>query len=451
MTVATPQRPGLAPSRTVLPNGLTVIAKQARTAPAVTIHAAVRAGSVFDPPDLGGLAHFVSRTIDRGTERRTADDIAEELDGRGVTLTVSPTRHSINIVCTCLTEDFDAVLALVGEILMQPAFREAEVDVRRGEIVTLIRQDEDSPATVAGDALMRMLYGDAHPYGRRVRGDIAAAERITAAELRRFHASRFHPATLSLVVVGDVEPRHATAAAARVFGDWHSAPAGQRDAAAPGAVSGPVARSFDMALDRSLDMPLDVVRGRQVRVIPMMNKAQADIACGFLAIARNDPAYYAYWLMNNVLGQYSLGGRLGDSIREKQGMAYYVFSSLDAGLIPGPLTVRAGVNPSNVERAVASIDAELARLASDGPTESEVRESKQYLIGSLPRQLETNAGIASFLQSAEFFGLGLDYDQRVAGLLAAVTPADVHAAARRTLDPGRATLVVAGPYAGPLA
>ena len=443
MTVATPQRPGLAPSRTVLPNGLTVIAKQARTAPAVTIHAAVRAGSVFDPPDLAGLAHFVSRTIDRGTERRTADDIAEELDGRGVTLTVSPTRHSISMVCTCLTEDFDAVLAVVGEILMQPAFREAEVDVRRGEIVTLIRQDEDNPATVASDAMMRMLYGDAHPYGRRVRGDIAAAERATAAELRQFHASRFHPATLSLVVVGDVEPRHATDAAARVFGGWRSALAGPERSR--GAIPEP---------ERADDPTVPAVPGpatRHVRVIPMMNKAQADIACGFMAIARNDPAYYAYWLMNNVLGQYSLGGRLGDSIREKQGMAYYVFSSLDAGPIPGPLSVRAGVNPGNVERAVASIDAELTRLASDGPTETEVRESKQYLIGSLPRQLETNAGIASFLQSIEFFDLGLDYDQRVAGLLTAVTPGDVHAAARRTLDPGRATLVVAGPYAGPLA
>jgi zinc protease len=183
----------------------------------------------------------------------------------------------------------------------------------------------------------------------------------------------------------------------------------------------------------------------------MMNKAQADIAYGFTAIARSDPAYYACWLMNNILGQYSLGGRLGDSIREKQGMAYYVFSSLEASLVPGPLSVRAGVNPANIERAVASIDEELSRLATDGPTESEVRESKQYLIGSLPRQLETNAGIAAFLQSAEFFGLGLDYDQRVAAFLDAVTPVDVHQAARRTLDPGRATLVVAGPYDGPLA
>jgi zinc protease len=191
-------------------------------------------------------------------------------------------------------------------------------------------------------------------------------------------------------------------------------------------------------------------RARRTRVIPMMNKAQADIAYGFTAITRNDPAYYAYWLMNHIMGQYSMGGRLGDSIRERQGMAYYVYSSLDANLVPGPLMVRAGVSAANVARAVASIDAELTSLATDGPTEHELQESKQYLIGSLPRTLETNAAIAAFLQTAEFFGLGLDYDVRVPGLLQAVTRDEVHEAARRSVNPERAAVVVAGPYDGPV-
>jgi zinc protease len=163
---------------------------------------------------------------------------------------------------------------------------------------------------------------------------------------------------------------------------------------------------------------------------------------------RSDPAYYAHWLMNNILGQYSLGGRLGERIRERQGMAYYVLSSLDANVIPGPLTIRAGVSPANVEKTIGAIDAELAKLAAEGPTESELAESKQYLIGSMPRTLETNIGIANYLQTAEFFGLGLDYDLRVPGLLQAVTGEQVWAAARQTLVPSRASVVVAGPYAG---
>jgi zinc protease len=182
----------------------------------------------------------------------------------------------------------------------------------------------------------------------------------------------------------------------------------------------------------------------------MMNKAQADLAYAFTTMRRSDPDYYACWLMNHAFVQYSISGRLGDSIRERQGMAYYVFSGLDANVIPGPLTIRAGVSPANVERAVAAIDEEIALLAKDGPTDKEVQESKQYLIGSMPRSLETNIGIATFLQTEEFFKLGLDYDLRVPALLQAVTRDQIHEIARRTLDPARATVVVAGPFSGDL-
>lgn len=127
-------------------------------------------------------------------------------------------------------------------------------------------------------------------------------------------------------------------------------------------------------------------------------------------------------------------------------MAYYVSSSLDANVAEGPLVIRAGISPSNVERAIASIDREIAVLIADGVTPKELDESRRFLIGSIPRALETNAAIATFLQSAEFFGLGLDFDVRLPSLLGAVTLDEVNAAARRALDPNLATVVIAGPY-----
>ena len=418
---------GLAPTCATLASGVTVVARETRTTPAVTLSVNLRAGTAFDLADADGLAHFVSRTIDRGTERYSADEIAEQLDGRGVTLSASVGRHLLSLACTCLVEDFDDVLGLLAEIVMRPTFPALEVERRRGEIVTLIRQDEDSPAVVAIEALMPMLYGEGHPYGRRVRGRVETVERIDSHALQTFHAEHCVPSALSLAFVGDIEPGRAIDAARVAFEGWN-----RRAAAQPAYPPAPVPGA------------------RRRRVVPMMNKSQTDIAYGFVAIARSDPAYYAYWLMNNILGQYSLGGRLGDRIREQQGMAYYVFSSLDANLLPGPLVIRAGVSPSNVEKAVASIDDELRTLVEKGPTEQELAESKQYLIGSMPRTLETNQGIASFLQTIEFFGLGLNYDVRVPDLLRAVTRDEVHEAARRAIDPERATVVVAGPYEGSL-
>jgi zinc protease len=354
---------------------------------------------------------------------RSAAEIAEALDSRGITLTIAVTRHLFTLGCRCLAEDFEPVLDLLADIVMSPSILEEELTIRKGEVVTSIRQDDDSPAVRAAEALMELLYPNGHPYGRRTKGSIPIVESLTRERLLALHDARFAPGELTAVVVGDVETPRIVDAAARVLGGW------QRPAPAPIAVP-----------------PAAPAATRQRVVIPMMNKAQADIAYGFVTIARTDPDYYAFWLMNNVFGQYSIGGRLGDSIRERQGMAYYVSSALDANVAAGPLAIRAGVNPANVDRAVASIDEEIQRLVRDGITAKELDDSRKFLVGSIPRALETNAAIATFVQTAEFFGLGLDYDARLPDLLRAVTLEQTNAAARRALDTSRATVVIAGPY-----
>jgi zinc protease len=414
---------GLAPARTVLRNGVTVVAKETRKTPAVSLNVAVRAGSNGDPLAAPGATYLLSRVIDRGTRTRSAAEIAEALDDRGISLSVVVTRHLITLYCTCLAEDFDVVMSLVADIVMSPTIPESELATRKGEVITLLRQDEDNPAVRAVEALMELLYGAGHPYGRRQKGTLESVEQITREQLLSLHAARFAPGEVTAVVVGDVDPARVITVAECAFGGWRA--------------------------DRQSPVPLPPVAAitdRRRLVIPMMNKSQADIAYGFTTITRADPAYYAFWLMNNVLGQYALGGRLGDSIRERQGMAYYVSSVFDPNVAPGPLVIRAGVSAVNVERAIASIDEELALLCRGGVAAKELDESRQYLIGSLPRALETNAGIAQFLQTVEFFGLGLDYDLRLPALLAAVRVEDVNAAARQVLDPARATVVVAGPY-----
>ena len=414
---------GLAPHRTVLENGAVVIAKRASMTPAVALHLAMRAGSSCDPADAPGATWLLSRVIDRGTARRSAADIAEELDSRGITITITVTRHLFSLLCTCLADDFEAVLELLGEILISPTTPDEELVTRKGQVITAIRQDEDNPAVRASETLMTLLYPNGHPYGRPTKGSIAVVDSLTRDRLLRLHEERFAPSALTAAIVGDVEPARAQDAAARVLGRWRKPP--------------PV---------RTPLPPGPRATSRRRAVITMMNKAQADIAYGFTTIARRDPAYYAYWLMNNVFGQYSLGGRLGDSIRERQGMAYYASSSLDANVVEGPLVIRAGVSPANVDRAVASIDHEVGRLAAEGVTEKELNESRRFLIGSISRALETNAAIANFLQNAEFFDLGLDYDVRLPDLLRAVTLDEVNAAARNVLSVDRATLVIAGPY-----
>ncbi len=430
--------PGLNPKRVTLDNGVTVIAKSNHTTPTVSTLVGVRTGAFADPPDRDGTAALLARVLDRGTVTRSGSAIADDLDGRGASLSVIAGRHQIALAATCLADDFAAVLALVADVARHPAFAEGEIATRRDNLITSIRQEEDNPASIAADAFAKALYGT-HPYARRVRGTVAGIEAIRRQDLVRFHQKGFEPSAITVIVVGDVEENEAIQSVSTWFADWPATakPAeDQTSPAAPAAVKPPIVVP---------DAP--VITERKLVAFPMMNKAQADVVYGFVGIRRSHPDYTAYSVMNNALGQYAIGGRLGDSIRERQGMAYYVFSSLDAGFGPGPFSIRAGVAAANVEKTIASIDAEIAAVREHGFTAREIDESKSFLIGSLPRQLETNAAIAAFLLNAEIFNLGLDYDERLPGLIGAVTKDAADAAARQLLDPSRATIAVAGPWA----
>ena len=156
----------LAPIRTVLANGVVVTTKETRKTPAVTMSLALSAGSVCDPPDIPGATHLLSPLIDRGTTRHSADALAEALESRGISLTVHVNRHQFTLACTCLAADFDAVLDVLGEIVIEPTVPDAELSVRRGEVLTAIAQDEDSPYV---KALQELKRGRIDGQGRPVR------------------------------------------------------------------------------------------------------------------------------------------------------------------------------------------------------------------------------------------------------------------------------------------
>ena len=210
-------------------------------------------------------------------------------------------------------EDFAAVLALVADIVAAPSFPDAEVDhAARGSRSRRSGRKRTIPPPMAVDAFVRALYGSIPIRGRSA-GRSRRSSRSSAQDLVRFYQKGFMPSGLIVVVVGDVERG-----------------AGRADDVA-------ALRRLDAAASwaRSRCPTPEQPAARRPRRVPMMNKAQADVAYGFVGIRRYDPDYTAISVMNNALGQYAIGGRLGDSIRERQGMAYYVFSSLDAGFGQG--------------------------------------------------------------------------------------------------------------------
>ena len=409
-------------ARRRLDSGAVVVARRNSITPAVTFMLAFEAGSAFDPPERPGLAAFTARMIDRGTPEWTADDLAEQIERRGAAVEVTSNRQALTFTCTCLIEDFETMLALVARMAQGPAFPADQLEVRRHETLTRLAQDAENTGARATARFFERLYGQGHPYAHAPRGTPASIESLTRQDLGAFHAARVCPGLLTAAVVGDLEEGRACDALERALGGW---------------------AGVSPTIGSSLPVPA-APASRDLSVITVPGKAQADIAYGFLGPGRLERRYYAFWVMNTVLGQFGMGGRLGENIRERQGMAYYAYSSYDAHRVPGPLLVRAGVDPLNIERTIAAIDLEVARIAAEGITTEERTDAIRYLAGSIPRLLETNAGIAQFLISVEQFGLGDDFDRRLPGLLAAVTIEEA-AAAAAALDPSRAVIAVAGP------
>ena len=412
---------GLSPVREELANGAVVLVQETSMTPAVTISASFHAGSVFDPPEQPGLAYLTGRVLDRGTATPERGRACRRARRPRVSLRVSTNRQALTISCTCLSEDFEDVLAIIVDVARNPAFPAAEVEKRRSEALTVLRQNEDNPAARAVEGVLELLYTKDHPYGRPSKGTAVGVERVSRADLVEFHARRLRPGALSVAIVGDVAAEDALSCALAALDGWRTPP--------------PEPVVLDAAAaDRPVPAPDCDAREAAGRHRLRLHGRAAP-----------GPALLRYWMMNNILGQFGLGGRLADNIRERQGMAYYAFSTFDPAPLDAPLLIRAGVDPANVERALEAIDHEVHTLVAAGPTATELDESRAYLIGSIPRMLETNQGIAGFLQMCEEYGLGLDFDQRLPHLLAAVTLEQVHAAAAEALDPDRAAIVIAHP------
>ncbi|NLG28177.1 MAG: insulinase family protein, partial [Chloroflexi bacterium] len=184
--------------------------------------------------------------------------------------------------------------------------------------------------------------------------------------------------------------------------------------------------------------------GCSVKHIELPGKVQADLVWGVVGLPRTSPDYYAAMMANLILGRLGMMGRLGEHVRDDMGLAYYASSALQTGHGPQPWVLYAGVNPANVDRAVAAMLEEVRRLRDEPVTDQELDDSRTYLTGALPLRLETNDEIAGFVLSLEEFGLGLDYVQRYPDIVYGVTKEDIQRVARRYLTLDQYVLAVAG-------
>ncbi len=409
-----------------LDNGLRAFVVQAATSPSVVVTGALYAGSLLEPPEESGLAGFSAAMLDRGTTRHSFAELADELEAIGADIGFSSGRHTLGFDARCLVEDSPNVLGRLAEMVSVPAFEDTQVEKLRGQILTAIQQRESNTRRRASAAFRELAYGARHPYGREMDGTKQTVQRISRDELAAFHFDVVRPEGGIVVMVGAMPAQAAIAALNQTLGAWQ--PEGD-----------PPARPVVSEPEKHLE--------QRVARVELAGKSQADIVLGNAAISRRHPDWLAASVANAVLGVFGLMGRLGENVREKQGLAYYVYSRLAGGLGPGPWLASAGVAPNQVDSAIDAMLDELRRLRTDPIPADELADVKAFITGRMPLQLETNAGIARALADIALYDLGLDYLQRFPDMVAALEPVHLMKAAQAHLHPDTAAIAIAGPPA----
>jgi zinc protease len=409
-------------TRHVMSNGMVALIQRNPNSPSVSVRGDVAVGAANEPPEKNGLAVFTGAALIRGTARRTFQQIVAETEALGATVNAGGGMHSSGFGGRALTEDFPLILGILADMLRSPTFPAHEVDRLRGQFLMNLRESEQETRTQASRVARALLFPPEHPYSRLTSGRIETVKGITRDDLAAFQ-QLYHPALTTIAIVGDVDPPAVIEALEQTFGTWETSGA-------------PPSRSLP---------PLSPLAGLLRRDIKLAGKTQSDIIWAVHGLSRTDPDYYIASVANMILGRIGLGGRLGDNVREQQGLAYSCGSSLDADIGAGPWAALAGVNPTNVDRAIAAIVQEIANFRANGPTDEELNDARDYMTGSLALGLETNDGIAGTLLGIERYGLGLDYIARYPSIIRGISAEQITDVARKYLSTEHYVVVVAGP------
>ena len=410
-------------TRSSLPNGITVLVRPNPGSLSVVISGYLNHGALSEPDDKLGLAGFTALSLMRGTTQRDFQQIYDALESNGASLGIDSGTHTTGFYGNALAEDLDLLTGTLSETLRQPVFPAEQVERLRDQLLTGLAIRAQDTSEIASLAFDEIVYAN-HPYRRPEDGYPETIRSIRRDDLVSFHDHYYGPFGMVISIVGGIDPKQAVDSVMRFMGDWENP-------SQPNPPELPTLQPLNEMVTRQISIP---------------GKTEADVIMGVAGPPRRSPDFLAASLGNNILGQFGMFGRIGESVREREGLAYHASSSLSGGIGPGPWLFFAGVNPKNLEKTIALIRKEIARFVSEPVTSDELADSQSNYIGRLPLSLESNAGVASALINLERYQLGLDYYLHYPDLINAVTPTEILEIAQRYLNPDCLAIASAGTF-----
>lgn len=398
----------------VLNNGLTVLVEPMPYLRSVSIGAWVKAGSMLEAPSENGLSHFMEHMAFKGTQKRTARQIAEEMDAVGGQLNASTSKLCTNYYARVIDENLPLAADILADMVCDPALDPAETDKERGVVLEEIAMVEDSPEDVVYDVLAEAAFGS-QSLGQTILGPAEKIAVYTPDDLRAFRKRHYGPQNTVVALAGNVETNAARDLMEEKFGSWEGA-AGEEF---PDAVA--VARPCKLAKDKDTE--------------------QVHLCMSFRSHEMGSPDVYPTAVVNNVLGG-GMSSRLFQRIREDLGMAYSVYSGPSSYPHCGEFTIYAATNPKNAKMVLEQIDIEIKKLLEKGITEKEFTMSKAQLKSSFILGLESAYNRMSALGHNQILLNRVIPPEETIAAIESVTVDDAMAVAQRMFSGPRAYAVV---------
>lgn len=390
------------------------------TVPIVTIRFAFDGGSSQDPEDMTGMAYLMSGLFDEGAGDLDSEAFQKQLDVAGAEMSFDADKDEMYGSMRMVSDKTDEAFDLLRLAVNEPRFDQRPVDRIRGQIEASILADSRDPQEQAEIEFAKAIYGD-HPYARRDKGTPESLDRIEPDDLAAFHERMFAKSNLHVAVVGDIDAETLKGKLDAIFGGLPHKP--------------------DLKTVGRADLHLD----QTVRVDYAL--PQTTIRLAYPGVARDDPDFFAAYIMNHILGGGTFSSRLFEEVREKRGLAYGVGSGLVSRRHSDSLMIGTATSSKSADKTLDIMRDVAKTLADDGVTEEELAEAKKNIIGAYAiSNLDSSSAIASTLVDLQIEKLGIDYIDRREKLINDVTKDQVDAAAKRLLLAKPAIMIV-GPEA----
>ncbi len=403
-----------------LENGARVLFVESHEIPMVRVSLVFNAGSSRDARGKAGQALLVNHMLDEGTDKLSADEIAERLEGLGTQLSagVDLDRATVGIKSLSDKARLNPALDVLKAIITGPTFPAASLERERDRLLIGLQRSEQSPGDVGEKVFNRLVFGD-HPYARPSSGDEKSVKAITRDDLAQFHRQYYVGANTVVVIVGDVSKSGARRIARHVVGEL---PAGS---AAP-----PLLKVKD----------LQSTTTKRIR----FPSSQTHILAGLPGMKRGDPDYFPLYVGNYMFGGGGLVSRLSQEIREKRGLSYSSYSYFWPLRNRGPFMMGLQTRNDQADQALKVMRKTLNDYIRTGPSDKELIAAKKHITGGFPLRLDNSGKIAGYLAMIGFYNLPISWLDDFNNRVEAVTRKQIHDAFKRRVNPDRMVTVVIG-------